>query len=192
MLLILGGMEVFMSTADTNSQKNLLNGGPGNRKEKINESIDVNEASNIDRVRDILFGSQVREIEKKFIHLKEDIDKRVEDLRDETSKHFDSLENYFKKELLALNELLKTQQDLLNKTARELRQDILDQSKKLSDEILIKNKEILAVLEKRTTELREDKADRSSLSKLLTEMAIQLSDDLANKIGQDTRNSSNE
>ena len=151
-----------------------------------------NESGNIDKVRDILFGSQVRDIGKRTNRLKEDMLNEISALRDETQKHFDSLESYIKKEMEAMSDRLSSEQDRLNKTARELRQDILEQSKNLSDEIRKKNKETIAVLEQRTRELREDKVGRSALAELFTEMAIRLSDDLAQKLNPESKGSGDE
>ena len=155
-------------------------------------STNSDESGNIDKVRDILFGSQVRDIDKRTNRLKEDMLSEISELRDETQKHFGSLESYIKKEMEAISDRLSSEQDQLNKTARELRQDILDQSKNLSDEIRKKNKETIAVLEQRTLELSEDKAGRSALAKLFTEMAIRLSDDLAQKLNPESNGSGDE
>lgn len=155
-------------------------------------STNSNENENIDKVRDILFGSQVRDIGKRTNRLKEDMLNEISALRDETQKHFDSLESYIKKEMEAMSDRLSSEQDRLNKTSRELRQDILDQSKNLSDEIRKKNKETIAVLEQRTRELHEDKIGRSALAELFTEMAIRLSDDLAQKLNPESKSSGDE
>ena len=148
----------------------------------LKTGTDSSDGGNIDKVRDILFGSQVKEIDKKLNRLREEMSNEISALRDDSKKHFDSLESYTKKEMAALSEQLSAQQDKLNKTATEPRQDILEQSKKLSEEIRKKSEETMAILEQRTNELREDKVDRSTLAELFTGIAIQLSDDLAQKI----------
>jgi len=150
-----------------------------NQKKAHNE---MNDMGNIDKVRDILFGSQVKDIEKRMNRLKDDLTNGISTLRDETMNKFESLENYMKKELDDLTDQLTSQQDKLNKSVRELRQEILDQSNKLTDEIRKKTEETVNLVEQRTNELREDKVDRTTLAELFSEMAVRLSDDLASKI----------
>lgn len=158
---------------------------------------------NLDKIRDILFGTQTREYERRFNRLEERMVKEYTELRDDTKKRLESLEMYVKQEFESLTEALKKQQaaqeqavkelgqehknqmaavdqklgqldEQIGKSSRELRQQVLDQSKNLNDEIRQKFTEILKVVERETQELRNDKANRSSLSALFAEMAMRL------------------
>ena len=158
---------------------------------------------NIDKIRDILFGNQMREYERRFSRLEERLVKEFTDSRDETKKRLDSIEVYVRQEIEALNEVLKKQQNAqeqairelsqdyknqinsldqkmtqfdenLSKSGREVRQQILEQSKSLNDEMKQKFAEILNVVERESQELRNDKANRSTLSMLFAEMAMRL------------------
>ncbi len=160
---------------------------------------------NVDKIRDILFGNQMRDYERKFTRLEERIMKEVTRLREESSKRLNDLEGYVNKEIGSLGARLKNEQndraegekrlaDELSKAiklmekkltemdnqfddvTRELRQQILDQSKTLSEEIGRKYDETSNALDRTAGELREDKVDRSALSGLLTELALRLSD----------------
>jgi len=166
----------------------------------------LNETSNIDKIRDILFGVQMRDYEKRFSRLEERLLKESQDLRDETRKRFDSLETFVKNEFEALTGRLQTEQrtrdesdqalyrELQNtgqaldrkltqldeqttRTQRELRQQILDQSKSLSDEIRQKHEELSALLDREVAELGNVKTDRASLASLFTEVALRLNND---------------
>ncbi|MBV9209246.1 MAG: hypothetical protein JOZ52_01385 [Acidobacteria bacterium] len=161
---------------------------------------------NIDKIRDILFGVQMRDYEKRFARLEERLLKEASDLREETKKRFDSLELYIKHEMEALTERLTAEQNARTesleqlsqgvkdtfrafdkratgmdeqsaKGQRELRQQLLEQSKNLSDEIRQKHGELLAALEREASELRTDKTDRSALAALFTELAMRLNND---------------
>lgn len=161
---------------------------------------------NIDKIREILFGIQMRDYEKRFARLEERLLKESSDLREETKKRFDSLELYIKHEMEALTERLTAEQNARTeslehlsqgvkdtfrafdkraagmdeqsaKSQRELRQQILEQSKNLSDEIRQKHGELLAALDREATELRTDKTDRSALAALFTELAMRLNND---------------
>lgn len=161
---------------------------------------------NIDKIRDILFGVQMRDYEKRFARLEERLIKEAADLRDETRKRFDALELYIKQEFESLTERLTVEQntrgeavetlsqgikdtartfekraaqmdELSSKSQRELRQQILDQSKSLNDEIRQKYEELTAALQREAADLRTDKTDRSALAALFTEVAMRLNND---------------
>ena len=161
---------------------------------------------NLDKVRDILFGAQMRDYDRRFSRLEERLLKEVSDTREDARRRFDQLENFFKQEIAALGERLRsensqrtqateditrelrdtsrtinqklTQLDEQSAQAnRELRQQLLDQSKNLSDEIRQKYEELAAALTREARELRSDKADRTALSNLFTELAMRLNND---------------
>jgi DNA repair exonuclease SbcCD ATPase subunit len=164
---------------------------------------DIRENNSLDKVRDILFGNQMRDVEKRFTRLEERLVKDSTNLRDETRKRLDSLEIYIKKEVDSLTEQLKKEEaerdELVKELAeehrnitksldkkltqfdqqttqsqRELREHILNQSKGLQDDIRQKYEEILALLQRETRELHHEKTDRSTLSALFNELAIRL------------------
>lgn len=163
-------------------------------------------SGNLEKVRDLLFGNQVREFEKKFNRLEERLLKECSTLRDDTKKRLDSLEMYITQEAESLTEGLKTEQierdeavkdlgqnlkdttkslekkvsqldEQTSQKQRELRQQILDQSKSLDDDMRQKYEAIMTVIERETQELRTDKTDRSTLAALLTQLAMQLTNE---------------
>lgn len=163
----------------------------------------VNEANSLDKVRDILFGNQMREVEKKLARLEERLLKECASLREDSRKRLDSIENYIKQEVESLSQRIVNEQstrdeglrvlvednkkiitalekkltqldDNINNTQRDLRDQILNQSKNLQNDILQKYEEILAALQRESQDLRQAKTDRSTLANLLNEMAIRL------------------
>ena len=169
-------------------------------------SPDAGGAASIDKVRDILFGNQVREFERKFARLEERIIKETNDLKEDVRSRVEALEQYTKREMETLSEHLKADHDdrvesdaalsrelkdtaaslarrvttvdeQLGKSQRELRQQILEQNQRLSDDIRKKIDEVLATLAHEAQTLRSDKADRATLAALLTEMAMRLTND---------------
>ena len=161
-------------------------------------------AGNVEKIRDILFGTQMREYDKRFTRLEDRMQKEVGSLKEEFLKSFESLEKYVKKEFEMLNERLEKEQDdrgsavkkltedlkdyssnlekkilqtedKLNKRSRELHEQILTQSKSLSDEIRQKHETVSEALDKEVNELRTDKVERADLSELMMEMAMRLS-----------------
>lgn len=170
------------------------------------QAADLAGAGSLDKIRDILFGAQARDYEKRFVRLEERLTKESSDLREAVKRHFDSLENYIKQEFESLTERIRAEQndrgeavqglsqdmknsaiafekrigqldDQLARGQRELRQQILDQSKSLSEEIRQKHQEVSAALERDARDLREDKASRGALASLFTEMAMRLNNE---------------
>ena len=176
------------------------------KKQAVVDSEQLAEDGNIDKIRDILFGVQVRDFERRFSKLEEKIDKDLDDLKQDTRDQLNKLEELMTKEVNALTDKIYEEQDLRGdalkkltsdlqnasrdlekqitklgeKTAKnesEIRTQILDESKALTDTIQKKQDETLASLKKEATELRDDKADRAALADLFTEMAMRLTGD---------------
>ena len=124
------------------------------------------------------------------------------------NRRFESLEGFFRKEADALSARLKAEREertealktaarelktatealnkkileLDNRTAEDhsgLRQELMQESRKLLDEILHRSDALNALVERRADELRAQKVDRTSLAGLLTEVALELSEDAA-------------
>jgi hypothetical protein len=163
-------------------------------------------AGNLEKIRDILFGAQVTDFEKRFQRLEERILKETAEARAETNKRFEALEAFIRKEVDSLAERLKTEQaervesgkehsremreavrslekklaqmdDVTTKNQRELRQQILDQSKALTEEIRSRVRESATALSREIKDLRAEKTDRSALAGLFTDVAMRLSND---------------
>ncbi len=168
--------------------------------------IDASGAGNVDQIRDILFGSQMKDYERKFTRLEERILKEVSRLKDDSNKRFEALEGFIKKEIESLSDKIKTEktdrndsikelaselniitkgldkkltsfENSTDKNIRDLRESILEQSKSLLTEISDKHEEGMAIFDRSVNELRDEKANRSTLSALLTELAIRLADE---------------
>ena len=70
---------------------------------------DITDSGSVDKIRDILFGNQMRDFDRRFSHMEERLIKSTQDLRDETHKRLEALELFFKKELDALKARLKSE-----------------------------------------------------------------------------------
>jgi methyl-accepting chemotaxis protein len=178
-----------------------------NSEEKVPVNGEIREGANVDKIRDILFGSQMRDYDKRFGRLEERLAKAADALREDLKKRFDSLESFVQQEVESLHQRLKTEKservDATKELTREtrdsaksfenrlsqidehltqaqgdLRTRILDQSKTLLNEIQKAHSEMEASLEREAETLRNDKTDRATLADLLTEMALRLKDEL--------------
>ena len=163
--------------------------------------------ASLDKVRDILFGNQVRDFERRFARLEERLVKETNSLKDDMRKRLDALEAYIRSEAESLESQIKSERndrtdahgslsielketartlerkatsidELHSKGQRDLRQQMLEQHQRLSDDLAQKVEEILGTLSRTAGELRSDKADRATIAALLTEVAMRLNDEL--------------
>ena len=163
---------------------------------------------NIDKVRDILFGGQMREYERRFNRLEERLGQEVADLRDDLRKRLSALEDFMKQEAASLADRIRSEQDertdatkdlsrearetakafekkagqlddQIGKVQRELRQQILELQQRVTDDVRQKIDDVMVRLGREAESLRSDKADRATLAALLTEMAMRLTNELS-------------
>ena len=169
-------------------------------------SGDQNENDSVDRIRDILFGAQVRQYEQKFRTLEETIRKEAANLHDATKKSVEALEIYVKKQLESLTAQIKAEQkdrtdsmkefcrtfensdrnlekklntldEKANSIQHDLQEQLLQQSKTLTKEIDRKHEEVIMALKKASEELRKEKIDRLALGNLFNEMGLRLKEE---------------
>ncbi|MEZ5345548.1 MAG: hypothetical protein R2681_08345 [Pyrinomonadaceae bacterium] len=169
---------------------------------KVKESAQdaLNEEENIDKIRDILFGVQVRDIETRFAKLEKRFEEEISKSRAETREQFAKIEEMLEKEVASLSEKIYNEQDSRNASLKELssdlenasasiskelsglsektasneaeiRQNLIEQSKSLVALVTEKQKETLASLESKADGLEDSKADRRSLSNAFSEIA---------------------
>ena len=178
----------------------------------VAETAEASGAS-VDKIRDILFGSQIKNYDTRFARLEEALARESAEIKDTMRRRLDSLEAFFKKETESLASRLKAERDereeTLNEIARELkaasaqlskkildldnkgaqdrsaaRQELMAESRKLLDEIRQRNDSLSSLLETRVSELRNAKTDRSALAALFVELAVRLKDESDNGKGR--------
>jgi len=161
---------------------------------------------NLEKVRDILFGNQMRDVDRRFARLEERITKETRDLKDDIKRRLDALEAHTTKETETLASDIRQERgdrgdanarlareladtaaaferrsanldEQMAKGQREVRQHILEQQQRLSEDMRARIDEVLAALARETHELRNDKTDRMALASLLKEMAMRLTDE---------------
>ena len=176
-------------------------------EEKVLTNGEVREGANVDKIRDILFGSQMRDYEKRFVRLEERLAKASDALRDDLKKRFDGLESFVRQEMEALNHRLNKEKaergEALHELTRESRENgknlehklsaleehlagaqgdlrtrILEQSKSLDAEIRKTQSELEAALEREASTLRHEKTDREALGDLFSELGLRLRGEL--------------
>jgi hypothetical protein len=160
-------------------------------------------SANVDKIREILFGSQIREYENRFARLEERLAEELTDLRDTSRKRLEAIETYARSEFSYLQEQVKSEREDRTNSLRQLARDmsdlgdsltrkineldeknmqadrqsrleLLQLSKNLNDEIRSKQEEMSVLLERRFQELRSAKMDRAALASLFIELATRL------------------
>ena len=168
----------------------------------------LTDVNSMEKIRDILFGNQLKEFEKRFSRMEERVGRETEDIRTDLKKRFDTLEEFIRHEIESFSGRLKKEQEargsanealqeemkskltavdariealdtLLGDTGRDFRQQLLDQSKALSEEIQAKAEQAALNLEQAMGALQGEKVDRATLSSFLVELAVRLSDEPA-------------
>jgi hypothetical protein len=163
-------------------------------------------AGNLDKVREILFGAQTREHERRLARLEESLQAQTAEIRETTRKRLDGLESFIRKELAAVETRLRAEReertaadrecaretksqgeeiarklaeinDAMASIDRDLRGQIFQLSKDLTEAMHAGQAEAAAVLDRRFQELSHLKADRSAIAGLLSEVAMRLNDE---------------
>jgi len=163
----------------------------------------IEESGKVDRIRDILFGSQMRDYDGRFQRLEEHLAQEAAEIRAVVQKRLETLENFMKGEVESITNradaerserssaIEKLGRDLAEaaknlesriknldeQTAKEthaLRQQQLDQSKALSEEIREKHDQMKASLDREAEQIRGAMTGREALAEMLSEVALRL------------------
>ncbi|HET8830798.1 MAG TPA: hypothetical protein VFN86_01910 [Casimicrobiaceae bacterium] len=164
---------------------------------------DAAPGSNIDQLRDIIFGGQMREYEKRFVRMEERLAKEIAEMREEVRQRCAALERYARDELESVNAQMRNEQqsrggeerrlgqaiaemakatdertaaltEQVSRQHRELRAQLLEQTQTLTDDAQRRAADLLTTIDREAARLREEKADRTALSDLLVEVALRL------------------
>ncbi len=173
-------------------------------------------AGNVDRIREILFGTQMREYGERFQHIEERLSRETETLKAEVRRRLDSLEAYARQEAEASADRLKTERsertasvdrvsrdaadslrtlekrvtqldEQISKDLRELRQSVIDRQQRLLDELTHSAKAVEELHNRRLEDLRASAVDRLTFSNLLTELSLRIRGELCLPGVEDSR-----
>lgn len=193
--------------------------GTGQGQEKLRSSDEASEdpqelgasrpqpapppGENLEKIREILFGSNIREYERRFAEIESRLSKELGELKEEARRRLNSLEISASREIEALNSRIEKErqeraeineklnrgvlelssalerkaresEDRSIRMEREFRDEILAQSRSAGEELRNRIEEVISSFERRAAELREQKLDRDALAELLNEIAARL------------------
>ncbi|MGD1907960.1 MAG: hypothetical protein ACFB0C_18500 [Leptolyngbyaceae cyanobacterium] len=163
----------------------------------------IEAGGNIDQVRDILFGNQIRDYNGRFekleadlVALKEDTRDRIDQTRDSVLTELRAMTATLEKKLKALDqnheeeadsirqEVGRVSQKLTNNVQRldeaidaqvaDLRRDLLTSKDNLHDAMRELRTQVMEGLEQHVNKLQDAKVSRDSMAELLMEMAMRL------------------
>src|SRR5574340_1186041 len=86
---------------------------------------------NVDRIREILFGSQMREYEQRFAQLEERLMRETAELKTDVRRRLDSLEACTRQEIEALSDRLKAERSERMETVSRLSREAGDATRAL-------------------------------------------------------------
>jgi type I site-specific restriction endonuclease len=164
------------------------------------------DSGNVDKIRDILFGAQMRDYDRRFATLEERLLRESGELREDLQRRVTATEQFLRGELEALAQSLSAEQrerkqgvrDAMDATAnlnrelsdrvatlaeqvaqqhRELRNTMNDHVRQLGEELERRHQEMTGELRRESYELRSAKADRAALAAMFAEFAQRLAAD---------------
>ncbi len=162
---------------------------------------------NVDKIRDILFGGQMRDYDRRFRQMEERQAKELARYHEALEQRISSLESFVRKELdkLAARDLqeknerkqalkaidqaaaklekslrqeLADQEAELSREAMEIRNQIHELSKSQTESLLKAQRELNESLEGESARLYEEKVSRDELSGFFKEVALRLTREL--------------
>jgi DNA repair exonuclease SbcCD ATPase subunit len=190
--------ELRQTPADGESFKSSMKISTADLAESMGTSV-----GNVDKIRDILFGGQMRDYEKRFkrleerfsqdqMNFREDIVQRLHQLEERLQGEIDTLDGKTKTDR---QERVQVQQDLeseikglknelntrltqldeqFSKDIKNLRQQMLNKFQELGLQLRQQNDNLTNLLNQEVAQLQEDKVNRSDLATFLNEMAVRL------------------
>ena len=168
------------------------------------------ESSGVDKMRELLFGNQMQDYDKRFSILDERFQQRMRDIEGEASRSLSSLETTMKKQLESVAGQFREEKDLRADADKELERSLRDHTQALEkrlaqvsdqlarherdftdrlahevqvlrDEMRKRQDDARATTERMFAELSNVKTDRNLLAGLFVEIAKCLNQDVAPK-----------
>jgi predicted nucleic acid-binding Zn-ribbon protein len=167
------------------------------------ETARVDESGNVDRIRNILFGTQMRDYDARFQKLEERLAHEASELRNDLQRQLHALEAFMKGEVESMTHRLQTEQserghavgrlthELMEtakglemkighldsqaaKDIRDLREQLLEQSKALSAEMKEKHDQMKGHVDREAGQIRDAMTGREALAEMLSEVSLRL------------------
>jgi hypothetical protein len=168
------------------------------------------DAVSVDKIRDILFGNQMQDYDRRFLQIDERFQQKLRDLESEATRHLSTVETSLKKQLDSVANQMVQEKELRSDSDKELERSLRDHTQNLEkrigqlsaqlsqferdfieritqetqtlrDELKRRNDDTRAAVEKMFAELSGVKTDRNLLAGLFVEIAKCLNQDVTPK-----------
>lgn len=164
------------------------------------------EAVGVDKIRDLLFGNQMQDYDRRFTKLEERLNQRFREIESDSARNLSAFEANSKKQIESLANQLREEKDLradadketdralreqtqnlekrlrqlsdqVSQLEREISDRLTQEAQSLRDEIKRRNEDTHQTLERMFAELSNVKTDRNLLAGLFIEVAKCLNQD---------------
>jgi DNA anti-recombination protein RmuC len=171
---------------------------------------EANEADNVDKIRDILFGNQMRDVDKRFASLEKSLANDLAALRKENALQLDSLKTFIESEIGILGSRLSAEENArieniddlegqlkqqvrqidkrigdvskaMDKNTSDTNQKILKQSQDFSKELNDQISDARERMDDHHQDLSGSKVGKNMLSELFNSLALQVNPDDTDK-----------
>jgi len=178
-----------------------------------NGGLPGGDAVGVDKIRDLLFGNQMQDYDRRFSKLEERFLQRFKDIESETARNLSAFESNAKKQVESLASQLREEKDVRTDANKEIERTLREQNQALEkrvralsdnlsqldrdvadrltqgvqslrDEIRRKNEDLQQMIENMFSELSNVKTDRNLLAGLFVEVAKCLNQDMGTKGGK--------
>src|SRR3979409_2455156 len=106
---------------------------PSEAETQAHDGTPVDESQNVDRIRDILFGPQMREYDGRFQRLEERLTLEANNLRWDIQKRLEAIEAFMRGETESLGNRLTNEQTERAQTLERISRDLAEAAKHLQD-----------------------------------------------------------
>ena len=159
--------------------------------------------NNVDQIRDLIFGNQIKDFEAQFNQLNntislvenkitkmfnesytklqketerslEVLEKKIDNLSSSTQKERNKLKEMIDTTDENLHEQLKNQKDEFSIKLKTMKENTSDENKKIVENMKMMQKEIESTLNKGLIKLSDDKLSRDSMAQMLLDMVMKI------------------
>lgn len=145
-----------------------------NKNEATADAVPGPSPDDVDKIRDIIFGGQMREYAARFEQLEQQVVDSLDAMSKQLDKRFEKLELTLKAKTDELHEKVKGEANQRGAELDELNGIVAAESKTLSALIEKTHAELSKALETDTARLERQKVASKDLSQLFTELAQQV------------------
>ena len=183
---------------------------PQEAAQGTNGPLPASESMGVEKIRDLLFGNQMQDYDRRFAKLEERFLQRFKDIESETARNLSTFEANSKKQIESLANQLREEKDLradadketdrtlrdqnqglekrlrsisdqLSQLERDMADRLIQEVQSLREDMKRKNEDIQHTIEKMFAELSDVKTDRNLLAGLFIEVARCLNQDTGAK-----------